>query len=75
MDVFAITAFNDAPAIKDFRDRIDASYPIYMADDILLKTIVRSNPGIVLLKNGEVIMKWHYKKLPDFEAIEETFLK
>ena len=75
MNVFAITAFNDVSAIEDFRHRIDASYPVYLADDILLKTIVRSNPGVVLLKNGEVVMKWHYKKLPDFENIEAAYLK
>ena len=46
-----------------------------MADDILLKTIVRSNPGIVLFKDGKIIDKWHIKKLPDFEKVKEKYLK
>ena len=53
--------------IEDFRHAAQAAYPFYLADDILLKTIVRSNPGIVVLKDGKIINKWHYKQLPKFE--------
>jgi len=41
---------------------------IYLtADDILLKTIMRSNPGVMHWKDGKIINKWHYKKLPSFD--------
>ena len=52
---------------------IGANY--YQADDILLKTIVRSNPGIVLWKDGKIIHKWHKKKLPSYEEIKSSYLK
>jgi hypothetical protein len=44
-----------------------------MADDILLKTIVRSNPGVVLLKDGKVIANWHIRQLPNAEELITTF--
>ncbi len=40
-----------------------------MADDILLKTIIRSNPGVVLWKDGKIVNKWHINKLPKAEQI------
>lgn len=55
--------------IEDFRHTAQTAYPFYVADDILLKTIVRSNPGIVVLKDGKIINKWHYRQLPKFEDI------
>ncbi|MEM6320120.1 MAG: MauE/DoxX family redox-associated membrane protein [Bacteroidota bacterium] len=55
--------------IEDFRHTAQTAYPFYVADDILLKTIVRSNPGIVVLKDGKIVNKWHYKQLPEFESV------
>jgi uncharacterized membrane protein YphA (DoxX/SURF4 family) len=62
--VFAITGYADAAMIDDFRHQTQSAYPFHVADDILLKTIIRSNPGIVLLRDGEVLRKWHIRKLP-----------
>ena len=72
--VYAITGFASPEKIEDFRHATQSAYPFYVGDDILLKTIVRSNPGIVLLRNGEVINKWHIRKLPDFDALQKAEL-
>lgn len=38
----------------------------YTADDIVLKSIVRSNPGLLLMKNGVILKKWHANDIPDY---------
>jgi hypothetical protein len=71
--VFAITKYTDKAMINDFIRHTGADFPVYMADDILLKTIVRSNPGVVLLKDGNVIANWHIRQLPDAKELISTF--
>jgi len=44
------------------------------ADDILLKTIVRSNPGVLLIKDGKILDKWHKKRLIDFKSMQDKLL-
>lgn len=51
--------------IELWRDKTGAEYPFCQMDDIPLKTIVRSNPGVVLLKGGTILNKWSGGDLPD----------
>ena len=51
--------------IKDFK--LDAD--IYFADDIVLMAMIRSNPGLILLKDAVVLKKWHYNDFPAFEEL------
>lgn len=37
----------------------------YFADATAIETMTRSNPGYVLLKNGKVLGKWHYRDVSD----------
>ena len=62
-----LTASNDK-AIKHWQDITGAEYPFYTTDETTLKTIIRSNPGLVLLKNGTIIQKWSHNDLPDLSA-------
>ena len=45
----------------------------YATDETTLKTIVRANPGILLLKKGTSINKWHYTDMPSPEEFEDNY--
>jgi hypothetical protein len=70
--VVGLTKFNDEASIDDFRQSVGADYPFWRGDDIMLKTIIRSNPGVVLMKDGVILGKWHHSRLPAFEEMEEV---
>ena len=50
--------------VKEFNQKYQHNIPVYNSDDIMLKTTVRSNPGVMLLKRGTIIGKWHYNNVP-----------
>lgn len=47
-----------------FRHQNQLAAPYFFADATVLKTMVRSNPGVLLLKDGTVLAKWHYNDTP-----------
>lgn len=51
--------------IEQWRDKTGAEYPFCQMDDITLKTMIRSNPGLMLIKNGKILNKWSDEDLPD----------
>ncbi|RKE52477.1 BT_3928 family protein [Sphingobacterium detergens] len=66
-----------ASASKDAQylsDKMQLIAEIYYADLIPLKSMVRANPGVILLKGGNVMGKWHYNNFPDAKTIEDNFL-
>lgn len=64
---------SDPDVIKEFDVATGLGLEYGMADDILLKTIVRSNPGVVLWKDGKILDKWHINKLPDFDKVAAIY--
>ena len=61
---YCLTASN-RKSINEWIDRTGAEYPFCQTDETTLKTIIRSNPGLLLLKQGTVIRKWSHNRLPD----------
>ena len=62
---FYALSSSSAEAIELWRDRTGAEYPFCIMDDITLKTMVRSNPGLMLIKGGVILNKWPDSQLPD----------
>ena len=54
-------------AVEEFRHDVQAIYDYHITDETTLKTIIRSNPGLMLLKEGVIINKWHYNDFPSFD--------
>jgi len=46
---------------------------VFNADDVPLKSMVRSNPGLLLLKDGIVIDKWHFHNLPSYKKLDDKY--
>ena len=58
--------------IDRWREMTGAEYPFCTTDGITLKTVIRSNPGVVLLKNGTIIRKWSHNNLPEFNESQSV---
>lgn len=70
---YALTG-NAPNKAKGFADKIDAPYEFYFADGTILKTVIRSNPGLLLLKDATILAKWSYRDIPDFEKLEDKYI-
>lgn len=66
---YCLTSSSDED-IQQWKENTGAEYPFCLMDNITLKTIVRSNPGLVLLKNGTVVRKWSVHNLPNEYQLE-----
>lgn len=52
-----------------FRHEYQLAAPYYLTDATVLKAMIRSNPGVMLLHNGTVLGKWHYNDVPTADVI------
>ncbi len=62
-------------ALNKFQQEQLPAYEMMFTDQITLKTIIRANPGLILLRKGTIIGKWHYNDFPtpgEADAIIKT---
>jgi len=66
-----VVAASSEDEIKSLLTRHGWSAAHYMGDATVVKTIIRSNPGIMLLKDGTVVRKYHHNNTPTVSEVEE----
>lgn len=76
MDGFSFICLTNSlpPEIKKFRMDNGTAFEYYNSDDVVLKTMVRSNPGLILLKDGIVLAKWGFRDFPDYEKVKGKYM-
>ena len=62
-EIYPVTASNESQ-YREWAKHTGLDIPFLTADDVLLKTIIRSNPGLVLMKQGTILDKWHHNDIP-----------
>ena len=67
---YCLTASTDC-ARSRWQDMTGAEYPFCTTDEITLKTMIRSNPGLMLLRQGTVIRKWSHNRLPKEQQLTQ----
>jgi uncharacterized membrane protein YphA (DoxX/SURF4 family) len=64
---------NSAQDAQAFSKKHKLFAEIFYADAVPLKSMVRANPGVILLKNGVVINKWSYQSLPSLDKLKSSY--
>lgn len=71
----AIFTASDVAKAYNLRRNLFIDMPFFFADAIPLKSMVRANPGIMLMKNGVILNKWHYQNMPVYEDLVKEYFK
>lgn len=70
---YALTA-SPLSEIKVFNEKNTPAFPFYHADETTLQTMIRSNPGLMLLKDGTIVAKWSYREFPVTDRLRKDIL-
>lgn len=68
IDPMVLTSSGEAE-FEAFRHEYQLAVPYYFTDATVLKAMIRSNPGVMLLQNGIVLGKWHHNDVPSYEDV------
>ncbi|MEM1138029.1 MAG: BT_3928 family protein, partial [Bacteroidota bacterium] len=68
-DIEPMILTSDGNNFDAFRHEVQLASPYYYADATVLKAVVRSNPGILLLEDGTIKGKWSHRNIPVTEEL------
>jgi hypothetical protein len=72
-NVFGLTS-SASGEIEEFISSFKPSFEICTVDETTLKTILRANPGLLILREGNILGKWNYRDAPKPEALQRNFI-
>lgn len=61
---YCLTSSSDEDILR-WQNSTGAEYPFCLMDNTTLRTMIRSNPGVILLQKGKVLNKWGVNEIPD----------
>lgn len=59
---YGVTA-SSAQEVEEFKKKNWLTFPVYTADPIFLKTLIRANPGMVVIENGTITDKRNWRDI------------
>ncbi len=76
-DKYKVLGFTSSSGgdVEAYKLKHKVAYPFVSVDGIVLKTMIRSNPGLMLVKEGKVIANWHHNNFPSFSEVKQKWMK
>jgi uncharacterized membrane protein YphA (DoxX/SURF4 family) len=72
--VYCLTS-SSTSGISEFIENFRPAFNVFTTDETTLKTIIRANPGLMLIHEGTILGKWNYNDSPTPEELETNMLK
>ena len=73
MGFYCLTASADEHSQAYWSEHTGAEYTYSIADESMLKSIVRGKPGLILLNNGTIVKKWSNYNMPNSDELTEKY--
>lgn len=67
---FLAVSASTTESVERITSDLGLSYPFFAGDEIMLKTMVRSNPGFMLIAHGSILGKWGFRDFPDLSELD-----